>query len=298
MDKLLSIFDYGISLFSLEVLQDFLKQQKIRSKKLLTKFQKDEELYITTQKEGIFLPLVQIDGGEYIIKLDGHDAPFDEEWEQKLEYDGFHLEIKDRLCISDIGRLNFYDPDQLSQYKNAYQTMDGITGYTSFQYDVPSGKYRVTVKGYARKGASGHSSTKEDPQYGFLFSLVPTDAFDGFQNPRESTLYEFNIGWLTRSREALVEWLSEAEGGRKEPPAEEEYNPVIELEDGKLCHLHIKFDRTGTAQNKMTDNARVSILFTYQYDSLLTSNAEYIICEESRKSGKRLLKPTGRLRIK
>lgn len=298
MDKTLSISNYGISLFSLGVLQDFLKQEKIRSKKLLTKFQKDKELYVTTQKEGIFLPLVQIDGGKYIIRLDGHDAPFDEEWELKLEYGGFHLEVRDSLCISDIGELNFYNPDELSQYEVSYQTMDGITCYTSFQYDVPSGKYLVTVKGYARKGASGHSSTEDNPQYGFQFFLAPTDAFEGFKDPRENELYEFNIGWLTRSREAVVEWFSEEEGGRKEPPAEEEYNPVIELEDGKLCYLHIEFDRTGAAQNKMTDNCRVSVLFTYKYDSLLSSNAEYIICEETRKRRKSLLKQTGRLRIK
>lgn len=297
MDKVLSISNYGISLFSLEVLQDFLKQEKIRSKKLLDKFQKDKKLYLTTQKEGIWLPLVQIDGGEYIIRIDGQDAPFDEEWELKLEYDGFNMEIKDSLCISDIGRLNFFDADEMSQYECSYQTLDGITGYTSFKYDVPSGKYLVSVKGYARKGATGHSSKKDNPQYGFLFSLVKVDAFDGFKNPRESELYEFNIGWLTRTREAVVEWFSEAEGGRKEPPTEEEYYPVIELEDGKLCYLQIRFDRTNSAQNKMTDNCRVCVLYTYSFDSLLSGNAEYVICEESRKRGKRLIQKTGRLII-
>ena len=40
MDRILSTYSYGICLFSMEVLQDFLKKEKIRSKKLLHKFQK------------------------------------------------------------------------------------------------------------------------------------------------------------------------------------------------------------------------------------------------------------------
>lgn len=99
MDKRLGTFSYGICLFSVEVLQDFLKKEKIRSKKLLEKFQKNKDLYLTTQKEGIWIPIVQIDSGGYVIKLDGYDEPFNDEWEQKLEYDGFNIEIKDTLCI-------------------------------------------------------------------------------------------------------------------------------------------------------------------------------------------------------
>ena len=45
MDRILSTYSYGICLFSMEVLQDFLKKEKIRSKKLLHKFQKDKKLY-------------------------------------------------------------------------------------------------------------------------------------------------------------------------------------------------------------------------------------------------------------
>ena len=56
MDRILSTYSYGICLFSMEVLQDFLKKEKIRSKKLLHKFQKDKKLYLAMQKEGIWFP--------------------------------------------------------------------------------------------------------------------------------------------------------------------------------------------------------------------------------------------------
>ena len=68
MDKVLNVSDYGICLFSMEILQEFLKAEKIRSKKLLNKFQKDRELYLATQKEGVWLPIVQIDSVSYVIK--------------------------------------------------------------------------------------------------------------------------------------------------------------------------------------------------------------------------------------
>ncbi len=53
-------------MFSLEVLQDFLKKEKIRSKKLLNRFQKDKEIYLALQKKGIWVPIPQINSIEYL----------------------------------------------------------------------------------------------------------------------------------------------------------------------------------------------------------------------------------------
>ena len=71
MDRILSTYSYGICLFSMEVLQDFLKKEKIRSKKLLHKFQKDKKLYLAMQKEGIWFPISKINSGQHLIKLEG-----------------------------------------------------------------------------------------------------------------------------------------------------------------------------------------------------------------------------------
>ncbi len=230
--------------------------------------------------------------------MSGYDEPFNDEWEQKLEYDGFNIEIKDTLCISDTGMFYTFDANDFSGYENSYQDMDGDITYKSFKYDVPSGKYLLSIKGYARKGASGHSSSCENPDYGFLFSLVKVNAFDGFKNPRESELYEFNIGWLTYSKEAVIYWFSEEEGGKKEPPKKDEYYCVIELEDGSICKLYVQFDRRNPTQDRMTDNCRVMVLYNYSFDYLLSSNAEYIICEESYKRGKTTIRKVGRIVIK
>ena len=54
------------------------------------------------------------DSLDYVIKLDGYDLPFNDEWEQKMEYDGFNLEIKDALWISDIGSFYTFNADEYS----------------------------------------------------------------------------------------------------------------------------------------------------------------------------------------
>lgn len=294
MDKDLSVSDYGICLFSVEVLQEFLKKEKIRSKKILEKFQKDKKLYLTTQKEGVWVPVVQIDSEQYVIKLNGYDEPFSDEWEQKLEYDGFNIEIKDSLWISSIGEFYKFDANGFCGDEISYQTYDGVTLYSAFKYDVPSGKYLLGIKGYTRKQPLDCSN----PNYGFAFSLVKVEEFDGFKNPRESDDYEFNIGWLTKSKEAMIYWFSEAEGGRKESPAEEKYYPTIELEDGSTPKLVIKFDRKNPTQDKMSDNCRVDYVLHHTKYPVLSSNTEFIICDEIRKGSKKTLQKVGRLVIK
>ena len=60
MDREVDAMGYGICIFSADTVQDFLKREKIRKRKLLSLLQKDKELYLSTQKEGILIPLVGI----------------------------------------------------------------------------------------------------------------------------------------------------------------------------------------------------------------------------------------------
>lgn len=188
MDKILSTFNYGICLFSLEVLQEFLKKRKIRKKKLLELFQKEKDIFLDLQKEGVWIPIPQIDSGEYVIKLSGYDSPFNDEWEQKLEHDGFNIEIKDGLWISDIGSFLKFDASEFCGNEISFQTGDGETLYSDFKYDVPSGKYLLDIEGYVRRQQLEYPN----PNYGFSFVLTKVDAFDGFKNPREE-IYDFNV---------------------------------------------------------------------------------------------------------
>ncbi len=207
MDRMVSAGGYGICLFSADTLQDFLKREKIRKRKLLSLLQKDKELYLTTQREGILVPLVQINYGGYMIKLAGHDEPFDDQWEQKIDYDGFNLEVKDGLWISAIEQLEPFEPKEYhvaeeevytvgrqehyhSPQERWVKTLDGVIVYTDIKYDVPAGKYLLSIKGYVRKEPLDYPA----PNCGFFFSLTEVDVFESFKNPRESDDYDFNVG--------------------------------------------------------------------------------------------------------
>lgn len=214
MDREINAMGYGICLFSADTLQDFLKREKIRKRKLLSLLQKDKELYLVTQKEGILIPLVGIDAYNYAIKLEGQDEPFDDQWVQKIEYNGFNLEIKDGLWISNIQQLEPFEPkiyhekdeefyttsgyfEPIECYRSPYErwykaeTADGSKHpvYTDIKYDVPAGRYLLSIKGYARKEKHKYPV----PNYGFYLSLTPVEAFEGFKNPREADEYNFNI---------------------------------------------------------------------------------------------------------
>jgi hypothetical protein len=190
MDRVITTGSYGISLFSFDILQDFLQKEKVRSKKLLEKFQKDNDFYLASIKEGIWIPFVQINSIDYLVKLDGYGQPFDDQWKQKMKYDGFNLDVRDSLWISDIGSFFTFDKDRyIGNQERSYQTVDGETLYSDFKYNVPTGKYVVSISGYARK----NQLKPPNPNYGFSFSLTKVDEFDGFNNPRENEIYDFNV---------------------------------------------------------------------------------------------------------
>ncbi len=86
-------------------------------------------------------------------------------------------------------------------------------------------------------------------------------------------------------KKAIIYWFLEAEGGRTSPPAGTEYYPTIELEDGSVWSLAIKFDRTSPTENEMIDNCEVCFLFEHAPHHLLCSNAEFILCEGLHKVG-------------
>jgi hypothetical protein len=193
MDKILTTGSYGICLFSLNPLQDYLKGKAVRSKKLLNKFQKDQDFYLEAIKDGVWLPFAGINSIKYMIKLDGYDTPFSDEWEQKIEYGGFNLAIEDSIWISDIGSFYTFDKEKYKESDlisyQAENNFGKITIYSDFRYDMPSGKYMVSVKGFARKEKLKYP----EANCGFFFSLVKVKEFEGFNNPREQELYDFNV---------------------------------------------------------------------------------------------------------
>ena len=71
---------------------------------------------------------------KYLIKLDGIEPPFNDEWEQKLAYEGFNIEVCDSLWMSDIGAFYTFDKEKYSGSNEVfYKTLDGKTIYSGFR---------------------------------------------------------------------------------------------------------------------------------------------------------------------
>ena len=188
MDKILSTYNHGLCMFSVNVLSDFLKKEKIRSKKILDLFQKDSNRYLLSQEEGIWIPLAQINSGEYVIKVQGENESFSDDWEQKIEYEGFNLDVSDGVWISDIGSLFTFEKSAFCGTEITFEDGDGALLCSDTKYNIPTGKYSVKIKGYVRKQLLEYPNSN----YGYLFSFTKVDTFEGYKNPRED-IYNFNI---------------------------------------------------------------------------------------------------------
>ena len=188
MEKIVTTFSYGLCVFSLENLQAFLREEKIRSKKLLSFFQKKDKEYLASQQSGVWMPIPQINAGKYIIKVKDIDLPFGDEFEELLEYEGFHIKSTNGIWIGDIELIQPFEADKYVGESISYQTIDGYTRYSGFHYDIPSGKYLISVKGYARKEIVDRKAVN----CGFQFEFREVDEFEGYKNPREEE-YDFNV---------------------------------------------------------------------------------------------------------
>ena len=191
MEKIVTTFSYGLCVVSVENLQEFLREEKIRSKKLLSFFQKKDKKYLLSQQSGVWMPIPQINAGKYIISVKDIDMSFGDEFEEFFEYEGFNIKITNGICIGDTELMQPFEVDKYVGDNISYQTIDGYTRYSGFKYDIPEGKYLISVKGYARKEIEDYNAVN----YGYQFEFKKVNEFDGYKNPREER-YNFNVASL------------------------------------------------------------------------------------------------------
>lgn len=310
MEKIIGTWEYGLSIFSLDTMVKFLETKKIRSKKVLALLQKRKDIYLDSIKDGVWMPIPSINSGKYVISLEGYDDDFGDEWTQVLSYNGFNLDVKKGLWISDIGSLLEFNKTEyegdgreetspygtVSYYSSKEQwhkDLGGHVSYTAYWYDVPEGKYLLTVTGYARKEVVDIKAAN----YGFQFKLTKVDDFKEAKNPREEA-YEFNIGWLHTSKKAVIHWLPKKQSGISWPLKKKEDNMqiVIPLEKDKRAYLTIVYDLVNQTE-EYTNHCRVTTRFKTPKDFILESDKEYPLYEEIYKRGKTSYKELGKIRI-
>ena len=94
--------DYGICIFSVAQLTSFLSEEKkSRTKKVLSLFQKEHELYLRSIETGSWLPIPQINSVTYQVRISNLGEGFSEEWEEKYCYEYFNLTVgsDNSICL-------------------------------------------------------------------------------------------------------------------------------------------------------------------------------------------------------
>ncbi|AIQ13841.1 hypothetical protein [Paenibacillus durus] len=189
MDKVLTATSYGVSVFSLDVLHEFLKKEKVRTKKVLKNFQDNHDRYLQSLREGAWIPFVPINAIKYSIKLENNGEFFNDEWKKVFEHVDFNIQIKDYLWIAGLGVFLDFNKERFNEDVIKSETFDGEPLYYGFRYNFKNGKYFLKISGYARKQELEYPNAN----YGFSFSLVETNEFDGLNDPREDEIYNFNV---------------------------------------------------------------------------------------------------------
>lgn len=305
--------NYGLCLFSMNTMKAFLKEEGLISRKPLVLLQKSKNIFLNSIKTGAWFPIPEIDSVGYALSVEGFDEPFDDLWEELFFYDGFNLEVESGVWVSDIGAFMDFDPAKyegegqeikgsygIVQYNSSsirwHKDMNGTLSNSDIWYDVPAGKYLVSIRGYARKEAGKEARKAGEVNSGFRFSFVKTEDFKQCRNPRETDDYEFNTEWLRTSWPGTVYWLPRKESGIKWPIREPwlKKSLVLLLEDGRKWNLRIKFASADTEQEGVT-RCRVTRGVLAPKDFSLESGKEYRIYECEKKRSKEKLTELGRL---
>lgn len=150
MERTIDTANYGICIYSMDILQGFLKKEKIKTKKLLKLFEKNKKKFMQLQKEGIWIPFPQIAAVTYFLKIKNMGEEFDDEWEKELEYEGFNIDVKGGIWVSDIGSFLEFSPNNYEGDGRECMTSYGTIDYFSNKevwYTTMSGKKCIQTSG-------------------------------------------------------------------------------------------------------------------------------------------------------
>lgn len=194
MIKRISTLGYGVALISPEVFENTRKELKIRSKKMLTYFDKKNSVFYDFINKGAFLPISKIKYGRYELLFNlSLDKKISNEWEIIKHWDNFNLKVEnDTLWALNFEEMqNWYLP-KLS----GLASIDGIyydfednehKDFLGIKYDIPSGNYKVEINALQKKIKVPE---KELEDYGFLFKLTKVNDFSKSSDPSETQFHK------------------------------------------------------------------------------------------------------------
>jgi hypothetical protein len=175
--------DYGFFLLSLDTLESFMKEKKIKTRKLLPLLSKNKELLDECIQLGILLPINQITVCSYQLFL-SNEIFLDEirkNWNIVLEEGVFNLKIglDDKLWFIALSQFNNWNKEKfLTDVDHiGYWVESGPNGNKEYEYigqrfNIDRGNYFVKVIGLKRKIATND----ENKDFGYYFDLSPNNS--------------------------------------------------------------------------------------------------------------------------
>jgi hypothetical protein len=166
---------YGMAIISTDLITSYLRDNKIKAKKLLSYFDKHKDLLFETIKAGRFLPFYNIACYEYtlFISVDQEEVNIPEDYNEVFRYTDFYLEVGnlERVCFASFDYLE-YHLDKIKQNMTDKEDLiptgpDSIieSYYPAKGIDLPKGIYSFDLIGLERK----NKLQRDSKNYGYAF---------------------------------------------------------------------------------------------------------------------------------
>jgi hypothetical protein len=180
-DKIVTVSSYGLFCLSVDSFNGFLREHKIKSKKLATFFNKNRPILENALQVGCLLPVSIINSIDYKIQVSEESNLFDEAWDEVLTIHDCNLLVGEDATVW-VGSMGVLDEWNAENYKDkksiSYQTLDNETLFKAISFSVSPGSYKVTLHGFKRHETASFPIAN----FGFAFELRPTDNFESFTN--------------------------------------------------------------------------------------------------------------------
>lgn len=175
--KKINAMPYGFALVSVNTFENCRKQEKIRTKKMLSFFDKNHNQFYKFILEGAFLPIHHLINDRYTLffSVNGEVlSDVDENWNKVEIWKKFPLYID---SSNSIWAIEFEEMESWNH--DIYKDADSITGvyydlndnphidYKAIKYTISEGFYSVDIIGLKKKIIEGRREN-----YGFLFILT------------------------------------------------------------------------------------------------------------------------------
>ena len=198
LDKPISSSGYGIAVVSAQIFQELCKEHKIRSKKMLTYFDKNHNIFYDFIKKGALVPIPHIRAYYYQIFITINDNRTTyEEWDFIPTEESFFLEVKDEalwVCsFEQMENWKYKDLENCTTIETYYYLSyegERYTAYGAAKYAIPNGKYKIKIIGLRSKKVKKEEKFRKG--YAFLIQL---EKVDNIPNIADSTQLDFSKLW-------------------------------------------------------------------------------------------------------